>query len=110
MIFLRYCEATTTTLILPPIDDDGVVISSPNHNEVEVDIQRLKNNKAAGPNGLPVELFKAGGDELVRSMHQHICKIWPEESMPSDWNLSVLCPVLKKGDHTICPNYRRIKI
>ncbi|XP_043064387.1 uncharacterized protein LOC122320288 [Drosophila ficusphila] len=30
--------------------------------------------------------------------------------MPNDWNLSVLCPVLKKGDPTICTNYRGISL
>ena len=28
--------------------------------------QRLKNNNAARPDGVPAEFFKAGGDELVR--------------------------------------------
>ena len=81
----------------PPIDDDEVEIPPPSHNEVRVAIRRLKNNKAAGSDGLPVELFKAGSDELVSSMHQLIYRIWLEESMPSDWNFSALCPVLKKG-------------
>ena len=30
--------------------------------------------------------------------------------MPSDWNLSTLCPVLKKGDPTICANYQGISL
>ena len=47
---------------------------------------------------------------MVRSMHQLIYRIWLEESMPSDWNLSALCPVLKKGDPTICANYRGISL
>ena len=79
------------------IDDDGVEIPPPSHNEIRVAIQRLKNNKAARPDGLPAEMFEAGGDELVRSIHQLIYTIWPEESMPSDWILIALCPVLKKG-------------
>ena len=78
-----------------PIDNDGVEIPPPSHNKIKVAIQRLKNNKTAGPVGFPAELFKAGGDDLVRSIHQLICRIWLEESMPSDWNLSALCPVLK---------------
>ena len=79
-----------------PINDYGVEIPPPSHNELRVTVHRLKNNKAAGPDGLPAELFKAVGDELVKSMHQLICRIWLEESMPSEWNLSALCPVLKK--------------
>ena len=31
-----------------------------------------------------------------------------KESMLNDWNLSVFCPVLKKGDLTKCANYRGI--
>ena len=73
-------------------------------------IQRLKLNKASGYDGLPAELFKAGGDELVRCMHHLLCDIWSLESMPSDWSLSLLCPVLKKGDATICINYRGISV
>ena len=82
--------------------------STTSHNEVRVAIQRLTNNKAAEPNGLPAELLKAGGNELVRSMHQLICRIWLEESLPSDWNLNALSPVLKKGKPTIFANYRFI--
>ena len=37
-----------------PIDYDGVAIPPPSHNEVRVAVQRLKNNKAAGPDGLLV--------------------------------------------------------
>ena len=67
-----------------PIDDDGEGLTTPSRNKVRVAIQRLKNNKAAGPDGLPAELFKAGGDVLVRSIHQLIYRVWLEESTPSD--------------------------
>ena len=70
-------------------------IPPPSHNDIRVAIQLLKNNKTAGSDGLPAELSKA--DELVRIMHQLICRIWLEESMPSVWNLSAVCPVLKNG-------------
>ena len=57
--------------------------------EVKEAIMRLKNNKAAVPDGLPAELFKIGCNVMVGCMQQIIYKIWPEENMPSDWNLSV---------------------
>ena len=35
-------------------------------------IMRLKNNKMAGPNDLPAELFKTGHNELLGRMQQLI--------------------------------------
>ena len=79
-------------------------IPPPSHKEVKVAIKQLKNNKAVDP-GIPAKLFKTGCNELVRRMYQLIYKIWLEESMRNDWNLNVLCPVLKKRGPTIFPNY-----
>ena len=99
---VRFCEAKPATGEVSepaPIDADWVGIPPRSLNEVRVAI--LKNNKAAEPDALTAELLKAGGDELVRSLQQLICRIWLEESMPSDCNLSALCSVLKKGDSSI---------
>ena len=43
-------------------------------------------------------------------MHRLVCLIWSEERMTNDWSQSILCPVLKKGDPTICSNYRGISL
>ncbi|XP_053968269.1 uncharacterized protein LOC128869687 [Anastrepha ludens] len=72
-----------------PIVDDGIVVPLLDHDEVRIAITRLKNNKASGADELPVELFKHVGEELVRCMHQLLYKIWSDESMPADWNLSL---------------------
>ena len=50
----------------------------------------LKNNKAAGSDGLPAEFSNVVGDKLIEWLHQFICIIWQAESMPTEWNLSVL--------------------
>ena len=84
-------------VIPKPIDDDGLEIPLPSHEEVKIAIMRLRNNKAVGPDGLPDELYKTRCNEL----HQLIYKIWLEVCMPNDWNLNVLCPILRKGDPTI---------
>ncbi|XP_043063529.1 uncharacterized protein LOC122319800 [Drosophila ficusphila] len=93
-----------------PIYGTDIDVATPSHAEVNDAIQRLKNNKSAGADGLPAELFKAAGDMLVGSMHQLISKIWRTETMPEDWNLSMICPVLKKGDATLRTNYRGISL
>lgn len=92
------------------LDDDGQHFRPPDLNEVRIAISKLKPYKAAGADGLPAELFKAAGDDLVRSMHQLICKIWSDESMPNEWNLGVVCPIYKKGDTLTCSNYRGISL
>lgn len=93
-----------------PIPDDGIECIPPSQNEVRIAVSRLKNNKAAGADGLPAELFKTGGEILIRRMHQLVRRIWLEERIPDDWNLSILCPVHKKGDKTVCANYRGISL
>ncbi|XP_055839239.1 uncharacterized protein LOC129907172 [Episyrphus balteatus] len=92
------------------IDDEGQHFRPPDLEEVKAVISKLKSNKAAGADGLAAELFKAAGDDLVRSMHQLICRIWSEESMPTEWNLSIVCPILKKGDPLTFANYRGISL
>ena len=68
-------------VVLNPTDDDGVEIPPPSNEKVKVAIMRLKNFYAIGPD---------------------------EEGMLNDWNLNVLCPVLKKTDVTICAHHRSI--
>ena len=36
--------------------------------------------------------------------------MWSEEKVPSWWSLSILVPVYKKGDKTMCSNYRGISL
>jgi len=45
--------------IIPQLDHP------PAFYEVEVAIKRLKNNKSAGPDGIPAEVFKQGGHMYV---------------------------------------------
>ncbi|XP_055389582.1 uncharacterized protein LOC129618693 [Condylostylus longicornis] len=87
-----------------PVNNEEVI--PPSLEEVNNAIQKLKNNKAAGSDGL----FKAGGDVLVRSMHQIIYRIWMEESMPDEWSVSIIRPIHKKDDTTSCNIYRGISL
>ena len=42
--------------------------STPTVEEVEMAVQKLKNYKAPGTDNIPVELFKYGGNELVKRL------------------------------------------
>jgi sorting nexin-29 len=69
-------------------------------------IQKLKDIKAPGIDLIQAELIKKASLDFVEYMHQLIIKIWPTETIPEDWNWSIICPIHKKGDS----NYRGIRL
>ena len=73
-------------------------------------IQKLRNNKSPGEDCLQAELFKHGGKELCRRMHESIGLIWERERMPKEWKTGIICPLYKKGDPLTCANYRGITL
>lgn len=85
-------------------------VEPPDLEEVVDAILHMKNNKAPGPDGLPAEIFKHGGDELHRALHDLILTIWSQERVPRQWTNSIICPLHKKGDKLDCRNYRGISL
>ena len=102
-------ETSMAALEKPPVYDD-LEIETPTIEEVQKAIMRLKNNKSAGLDNIPAELFKSGGDKVVDHIHQIICKIWTNESWIDQWNSSWINPIFKKGDRTLCSNFRGISV
>ena len=50
---------------------------------------------------------------MIKSCKSHIiddlfCTVWREEQVPSVWRDAVLVPIPKKGDLTLCDNWRGI--
>ncbi len=90
--------------------NDGKGFPLPSIEEVAAAIKKLKNNKAPGDDGLPGELFKAGGECLRELIHKLIVSIWSEERLPKEFKTSVICPLFKKGCKLECKNYRGISL
>lgn len=86
------------------------MLPAPDLEEVQEEIGRLRNNKAAGKDQLPSELLKHGGETLAKALHWVINKIWEEEILPQEWMEGVVCPIYKKGDKLDCCNYRAITL
>jgi len=57
-----------------------------------------------------VLLFRYGVKELVKHLHTIIKDIWQKEKMPTEWNVSIICPIHKKGDIMECSNYRGVSL
>ncbi|XP_065315634.1 uncharacterized protein LOC135924503 [Gordionus sp. m RMFG-2023] len=71
---------------------------------------KQKNNKARGPNDIPIESLKALGDDGIHLTNLYN-KILGNEEIPQKWRQSYLVPIFKnKGDPHNCQNYRGIKL
>ena len=77
----------------------------PTVEEAEMANQKLKKCKAPGTDNIPAELFIYGGNEIVKHLHIIIQEIWATEEIPTDWNLSIVCPKHKKENLMECSNY-----
>lgn len=85
-------------------------LEEPTLPEVQRCIRHLNNNKAPGLDTITSELLKAGGPVLEERLYMLIKRIWAAEEMPQEWHLGIIVPIFKKGDKTVCSNYRGITI
>ena len=70
----------------------------PLHAEVARAIRQTASRKATGPDEVPAELFKAGGETVLDGMHRICVAIWETGEWPEDWTFSTFIPLPKKGD------------
>ena len=71
----------------------------------------MKNAKALGPDGIPIEVWKCLREVGVTWLVKLFNKIIATKRMPNDWRKSILIPIYKnKGDIQDCANYRGIKL
>ena len=76
--------------------------------EVKNTLKKMKNGKAPGDDGLPVELLKNMGEDGEEWFLELVALLWSGGEAPEDWKRDVMCPIYKKGDKTKCSNYRGI--
>jgi hypothetical protein len=82
----------------------------PSLQEVSNAIRAIRSNSAPGDDGIPPSLWKSGGTVLAKRLCALIRKIWVTETIPDDWKTSVIIPLFKKGDRTVCNKHRGISL
>jgi len=72
--------------------------------EVKAAVNKLKNDKAPGPDGIPNEILKEGYKCMEKRIYELIVQVRNEERIPSSWAEASICPIHKKGDVQNCEN------
>jgi hypothetical protein len=80
-------------------------VPDPSHFEIEIAIKIFKNYKSPGSDQIRVKLIQAGGKLFRSDVHKLINSIWNKEEVPNQWKQSIIVPIYKKGDKSVCSNY-----
>ena len=59
-------------------------------------VDKVKNNKAPGPDGIPSEILKEGYKYMENRIYELIVQIWNEERIQLSWVEALICPIHKK--------------
>jgi len=81
-----------------------------NIEEIKTALQKMKNGKAPGEDGILIESIKEGGDTLLQAISALFSKCLEESKIPDSWNNAVVVLLHKKGDITRLENYRPISL
>ena len=73
-------------------------------------IKLLNNNKAVGPSSIPVKILKHCKDHISIPLRDLINMSFSTGTFPSILKTANVIPVYKKGDNSICTNYRPISL
>ena len=85
--------------------------ASPNAAETNAAIKQLQTGKAPGPDGIPGEVFKAGGETLITHLTRMFQVFWVNGQLPRDLRDANIIHLYKnKGDRSSCDNHSGISL
>jgi hypothetical protein len=82
----------------------------PDTDEVRAAIRALRTRRAADKHGIIAEVLKHGDDYMVEQILRLVTELWLTKKVPQTWGSADLTPLFKKGDASVCDNYRGIAI
>ena len=95
---------------LEPGDPLNINTGEITRQEILKALNSLKSGKAAGPDNIPAEALKQGGEEIVNRLHKLINLVWSTGQIPSDWQRGLLVKLPKSGDLSQCGKWRGITL
>lgn len=93
-----------------PVSTRSFKESPPTALEVKSAIKQLKNNKAPGADNIAAEMLKADIEVMTELLHPIVREVWEGEEIPEDFTDALIIKLAKKGDLTVCSNWRGITL
>ena len=78
--------------------------------EIVLSLRDLKNNKATGIDNIAAEVLKVDIDTTASEMEKLFREIWDAEEVPDEWKQGLIVKLPKKGDLTVCGNWRGLTL
>ena len=91
-------------------EDLKVNTDPPSAEEVRKAIRTMKSGKAPGADCVSAEMLKAGGEVTMGALTEIFEGIWETEETPGDWKMGLIIKLPKKGDLSLCKNWRGITL
>ena len=101
-------KAIDGTPQLPVMEGLGI---EPSNAEVITAIKQLSTGKAPGQDGIPPEVYKCGGTNLVARITKVFCAFWSKGRVAQDLkDASIIHLYKRKGNRSQCDNHRGISL
>ena len=73
-------------------------------------LEKLHSNKAPGPDEIPVYILKRCNEKIAPVLQIILMQSFKDQNLPSDWLMTNIVPIFKKGNHNLASNYWPISL
>ena len=96
---------------LPQLATNLELDAPPSIEEVSKAIKQMTSGKAPGPDTIPVEVFKTGGETIRSQLTSLFQTMWNQEQLPQEFRDATIVHIYKrKGNRQSCDNHRGISL
>lgn len=95
---------------IDPVNTRRFNESTPTLVEIKSTIKKLKNGKAPGADNIATEMLKVDIEVISELLHPIIGEVWETEIIPEEFVDALIIKLAKRGDLTVCSNWRGITL
>ncbi|KAL8601623.1 hypothetical protein ACOMHN_003889 [Nucella lapillus] len=96
---------------LPQVAINTEFDAQPSHKEVNKAIKQMTTGKAPGPDAIPAEVYKTGGETIRNQLTSLFQSMWKQEHLPQEFRDAIIVHIYKrKGNRQSCDNHRGISL